>query len=249
MSETEPLPAAHRPWPPPREPWVMFQVWEDLLFAHWRVPVEVLRPLVPAGLQIDTFQGWAWVGVVPFNITGIRMQLLPPLPGLTGFLEVNVRTYVTLEDKPGVWFFSLDAENPLAVAGARALFHLPYYNARISLVRRGDAIVYASHRSHAGASDADLELEYAAAGPVAEPEPGTLEHFLTERYCLYALDTREHTYRCEIAHPRWRLQPAEARIQANTLAQAAGIALPNAPPLLHYSRRQPAWIWRPRRIH
>src|SRR5262245_46270387 len=139
---------AHRPWLRPSKPWIIAQTWSQLLFAHWPVSAEVLRPLIPAQLPIDTFEGEAWVGVVPFLMSHVRGRDLLEIPGTNTFCELNVRTYVTLEDKPGVWFFSLDASNPLAVFGARRAFHLPYYNARMSLKREGDRVIYDSHRTH-----------------------------------------------------------------------------------------------------
>src|SRR5215213_585770 len=119
----------HRLWPRPRRPWVMAQTWTHLLFAHWPLPPEAVRPLIPAGLPLDTFDGQAWVGIVPFQVVGLRARWLPPIPGTANFPELNVRTYITRDDKPGVWFFSLDAANRLAVEAARASYHLPYFKA------------------------------------------------------------------------------------------------------------------------
>src|ERR1700687_6083754 len=120
---------AHRPWPLPARGWVMAGTWRDLLFAHWPVATTSLRPLVPARLRIDTFDGQAWLAVVPFRMSGVRLRGTPAMPWLSAFPELNVRTYVRCGAKPGVWFFSLDAGNPLAVGIARAWFHLPYYRA------------------------------------------------------------------------------------------------------------------------
>jgi len=177
---------AHRLWPLPAGPWVMAQIWHDLLFAHWPVDTAVLHPLLPPQLQIDTFAGHAWVAVVPFRMTGVRLRGMPAMPGLFAFPELNVRTYVTYDGKPGVWFFSLDAGNSLAVAVARAWFHLPYFRARMSCSERNGGIEYASHRTHSGAASAGLRGHYRPVGPIFLPQPDTLEHFLTERYCLYA---------------------------------------------------------------
>ena len=116
----------HRPWPVPQKPWVMRQVWHDLVFAHWPVSVDQLRPLIPPGLQIDTYDGQAWIGVVPFRMSGIRPRLLPAVPWLSAFPELNVRTYVVADDKPGVWFFSLEAANLVAVTIARWWYCLLY---------------------------------------------------------------------------------------------------------------------------
>src|SRR5215216_3312597 len=136
----------HRPWPLPREPWLMAQTWHDLVFAHWPLAPERLRELVPASLPLDTFDGQAWVGVVPFWMSGVRPRAVPGLPWISKFPELNVRTYVTLEDKPGVFFFSLDAARLPAVWAARIFFRLPYFHARMRLRRAGEWVQYASDR-------------------------------------------------------------------------------------------------------
>lgn len=219
------------------------QTWRDLLFAHWTVETEALRLLVPAGLELDTFEGQAWIGVVPFRMTGIRPRGLPPLPWLSAFPELNVRTYVTVGGKPGVCFFSLDAANPIAVAAARRWFHLPYMNAAMTCRADGDAIEYSSRRTHRGAPAAEFRARYGPTGPVALAERGSLTHWLTERYCLYTTDTQKRVLRAEVHHEPWPLQPAAAEIAANTMASAAGIPLPNEPPLLHFARRLDVHIW------
>src|SRR5262245_21709039 len=159
--------AAHRPWPLPSGPWVMAQVWQDLLFAHWPIETAALRALVPASLALDTFDGRAWLGVVPFRMSGVRLRATPALPWLSAFAELNVRTYVTAEGKPGVFFFSLDAANPVAVAAARRFFHLPYFRARMSCRPDGDGIHYASRRNHRGAPPAELRGSSRPLGPPA----------------------------------------------------------------------------------
>ncbi|HYL10899.1 MAG TPA: DUF2071 domain-containing protein [Candidatus Acidoferrales bacterium] len=176
---------AHRPWPLPRGPWVMAQSWHDVLFAHWSLPAESLRPLIPQGLDLDLFQGQAWLGVVPFRMTGVRPRLVPALPWLSSFPELNVRTYVVAEGKPGVWFFSLDAGNPLAVTMARAWFHLPYYLARMQVCQEENWISYTSRRTHDGSTPAEFQGRYRPMGEPFRAARGTLEYFLTERYCLY----------------------------------------------------------------
>src|ERR1700758_2464987 len=125
---------SHRPWSLPSGSWIMMQTWHDLLFAHWPIRQEQLRPLVPPQLPLDTFDGQCWVGVVPFWMSGVRARGVPPLPGLARFPELNVRTYVAYKDKPGVYFFSLDAANFPAVWAARTFFHLPYFYARMSAI-------------------------------------------------------------------------------------------------------------------
>lgn len=238
---------AHRPWPLPAHAWVMAQSWHDLLFAHWPVAMASLRPLVTERLTIDTFDGQAWLAVVPFRMTGVRLRGTPALPWLSAFPELNVRTYVTCAAKPGVWFFSLDAGNPLAVAIARAWFHLPYYRARMRCLERDGWIEYASQRVHSGAAAATLQGRYRPVGPLFSPRPGTLEHFLTERYCLYTVDGSGRLVRGEIHHRPWPLQRAEAQWEHNTMAESLGMAL-NPRPLLHFSRRQDVLVWPPRKI-
>ena len=176
--------------------------WHELLFMHWRVPVAALRPHVPATLEIETFDGSAWLGVVPFRMSGVRPRLVPPVPGLSAFPELNVRTYVvpkSTRDKPGVWFFSLDATSRLAVRGARWGFHLPYFDAHISCQVNGSTntptVHYSSRRTHKGAPPAELDMDYRPAGKAFQAEPGSLDYFLTERYCLYSAAKDGRMYR------------------------------------------------------
>jgi uncharacterized protein len=221
----------------------MKQTWHDLLFAHWPLPPAVLRPLVPSQLALDAFDGECWVGVVPFHMSGIRGRALPPLPGLSRFPELNVRTYVTHEGKPGVYFFSLDAANLPAVWAARAFYHLPYFHAAMTSRERNGTIQYASRRSlRRHRIPAEFRGNYRPTGEVRVRGNGTIEHWLTERYCLYTIH-RGQLYRGEIHHPPWPLQDAEAEIEINTMAAAAGIVLPASKPLLHFARRQDVLIW------
>jgi uncharacterized protein YqjF (DUF2071 family) len=227
---------AHRPWPLPARPWVMTQSWHDLLFAHWAIDRDRLRALVPAGIEIDLHDGQAWLGIVPFHMTNVAPRGVPNLPWVSAFPELNVRTYVVRDRKPGVYFFSLDAANPLAVAAARALFNLPYYAARMHVETADGSVRYESRRTGKQRTAA-LSCRYRPMGGVSVPVPGTLEHFLTERYCLYVVDS-SRVRRLEIHHRPWRLQPAELEIATNTMADAAGVSLPPAAPLLHFSARQ-----------
>jgi uncharacterized protein len=229
----------------------MAQSWHDLLFAHWRIDAAILRSQIPEGVEINTFDGSAWVAVVPFRMSGVRLRGTPAMPWLSAFPELNVRTYVSAQGKPGVWFFSLDAGNPAAVAIARAWFHLPYFRARMRCERLEGAdgwIEYESERTHRGASPGGLRVRYRGVGEDFEPQAGTLEHFLTERYCLYAADGRRRLYRGEIHHPPWRLQLGEAEFGRNTMIEAAGFAIPKGAPLLHYARRQDMVAWAPLRL-
>lgn len=239
---------AHRPWPLPAGPWVMAQSWHDLLFAHWPIEPAVFRRLLPPQLQVDTFGGQAWLAVVPFRMSGVRIRWTPAIPWLSAFPELNVRTYVTDGKKPGVWFFSLDAGNALAVAIARAWFHLPYFRAQMNCKEGDGWIHYRSERRHRGASSALLQGRYRPVGQVFSPQNGSLEHFLTERYCLYTADARGRMIRGEIHHPPWQLQVAEAEFTGNTMAEAVGVTLPARNPLLHFARRQDVVVWPPKHL-
>ena len=222
----------------------MKQVWHELLFMHWPMLAEQLRPLVPPELEIESYDGSAWIGVVPFHMSGIRAHWMPPIPGVSAFPELNVRTYVRAGGKPGVWFFSLDAANSLAVATARRFYHLPYFRARMEATsgQHGE-IQYDAHRTHSCAPSADFRGSYRAANDnVFQAKPGSLEYFFVERYCLYAA-TRGHIFRGEIDHAPWKLQPAEAETEINTMATASGITLPASKPLLHFVRRQEVRVW------
>ncbi len=221
----------------------MAQTWHDLLFAHWPLPPEALRPLVPSELPLDTFGGQCWVGVVPFHMSGIHAHGLPPLPGLSAFPELNVRTYVTFDGKPGVYFFSLDAASLAAVWAARALYRLPYYRAQMKAWVRGHEVSYESRRY---GGEAQFRGWYRPTKPEQLRQRGTLDHWLTERYCLYTV-AGGSIYRAEIHHRPWPLQDVEAEIETNTVAAAAGIRLPGTPPLLHFARRLEVLIWPLRR--
>lgn len=225
----------------------MAMTWHDLLFAHWRVPAATLRPLVPSSLTIDTFDGSAWIGVVPFRMTGVRLRGTPALPGPGAFPELNVRTYVKGGARPGVWFLSLDAASRVAVRAARGWFHLPYFDAEMECAEDGDDVVYRSHRTHTGAHAAAFAARYGPSGPAFAAAPGSLEHWLTERYCLYAAEPDGGVLRGEIHHAPWPLQPALAAIDANTMAAAGGVALPAACPHLLFARRLDVVAWAPER--
>jgi uncharacterized protein YqjF (DUF2071 family) len=213
----------------------MAMTWRDLLFAHWPVDVEALRRLVPTGLAIDTFAGAAWIGVVPFRMTGVRLRGLPPMPGPGAFVEMNVRTYVTTGDRAGVWFFSLDAADRKAVWAARRVFHLPYFHAEMASVCSGDVVEYRSRRR----SNPEVGFfgRYKPVGGPRQSIAGGLEYFLTERYCLFSADRNDRIFHVDVQHQPWPLQPAEAEIERNTLTLPLGIRLPADRPLLHFAKR------------
>ena len=235
---------SHRPWPMPTTPWVMTQTWHDLLFAHWPVDRRQLRSLLPRQLELDLFDGAGWIGIVPFHMTNVAPRGVPLPPWISAFPELNVRTYVRVGDRPGVYFFSLDAGGWFAVRMARSFLNLPYHFASMRVTHRDGAIEYGSRR-HESDGTAEFGATYRPTGPAFTASPGSLEYFLTERYCLYHLNRRGTPYRLEIHHPPWALQPGEAQFGRNTMAEASGIVLPTGAPLLHFSKRQDAVAWPP----
>lgn len=214
----------------------MHMRWCDLLFAHWPVPASSLLPFIPEGLELQTFEGTAWVGVVPFRMEDVRPRLVPPVPGLSAFPELNVRTYVSAGGQNGVWFFSLEAAQPVAVRLARAFFHLPYMDAAMRCADTKEAIEYSSQRTHKGEAPARFEGRYGPRGPVYGSQKGSLEHWLTERYCLYSADGKGRLWRGHIHHAPWPLQPAWAEIAHNSMTAPLALELPPAAPLLHFAR-------------
>jgi uncharacterized protein YqjF (DUF2071 family) len=210
---------------------LMHQTWGKLLFMHWRIDEKLLRPLIPASLEIDTYDGSAWIAVTPFTMWGIRASFLPPIPGTSAFHELNVRTYVHHDGVPGVWFFSLDATNVLAVWAARLAYHLPYLSAEMSLEQKGKTIEYSSRRID---SPAELKTSWTIGEPLPKSEPESLQFFLTERYCLYSAED-EALYRARIFHEPWSLRSATLLSLHSTMIEAAGLPTPQGEPLLHYS--------------
>jgi uncharacterized protein YqjF (DUF2071 family) len=232
----------HRPWPVPRGSWLMGQSWFDLLFAHWRVEENELRRVVPPQLPLDIVDGSAWIAVTPFELRAFRLRLTLPFPLLSVFPELNVRTYVIVDERPGIYFFSLDAASRLAVVGARRAYRLPYFHASMSIRREGGGIGYRSHRKDPSGPPARLEAEYAPEGAPFNAAPGTVEASLIERYCAYTLDDAGAIRRIEIHHPPWELHRASAELSANTMTKPLGIRL-EGEPMLHFAPRQDVVIW------
>lgn len=239
--------SAERPWPAPSAVPALHMTWSKLLFAHWPVEPDIVARTLPAGLELDTSGGSAWLGVVPFCMGNVRLAGLPSLGVGERFPELNLRTYVTLGGKPGVWFYSLDAASPLAVAGARAWFNLPYFTSRMSCTQRDGWVSYASRRTHASAPDAEVRARYRPCSAPRRAPKGSLEAWLTDRYCLYTRDHGGALLRGEIDHEPWPLQDAEAHFERNTLDRASGFALPERAPLLHYVERIDVVAWPPAR--
>jgi uncharacterized protein len=225
---------SNRPWPVPDEPWTNAQSWLDLCFLHWRVDETQLRKLVPDSVELDTHDGSTWLGITPFRLSNFRLRGLPPIPGLSTFPEVNVRTYVTRDGRPGIWFFSLDAASRLAVEAAKKAYKLPYHHAEMRYERVGEYVEYESSRAGAAFGG-----RYRGDGNLFHAEAGTLEYFLTERYCLYTEDGGR-LYRAEIHHPPWDLQRGDARVDLNTMAP---LSLLDEEPDVLFCPRQDVVLW------
>jgi uncharacterized protein YqjF (DUF2071 family) len=232
----------HRPWPLPRRHWLMGQTWYHLLFAHWALSPQVLGPLIPPPLELHERDGNGWLGVTPFLLAGLRPRGAPPLPWLSRFPELNVRTYVTYGGRPGIYFFSLDAARLAAVLAARRAYRLPYFQADMTARQEGTTVDYASSRIDSSGPPAELRARYRPSGPRLAIEGGSLERWLSERYCLYVVDERGRALRADIHHSPWPLQPAHATIELNSMAAPLGAEL-QTEPLLHYSARQDVLIW------
>jgi uncharacterized protein YqjF (DUF2071 family) len=240
---------SHRPYPLPADRWRMTQRWNDLLFAHWPIPADEMARLIPAGLKVDTFEGYAWVGVVPFWMDEVGTRTVgercTAVPGTATFCELNVRTYVRSPrtDLRGVYFFSLDAASALAVIGARTLFHLPYFWASMRSQREPDGTVDSSSNRLLTGRKVRFRARYRGLGQIAGPSSaGTLEYFLTERYCLFTRHAGR-VLRGDIHHLPWPLEPAEAEVSINELPAAHGILLPDRPPVLHFARQLQVYLW------
>ena len=232
----------HRPYPIPDGPWVMEQTWSNLLFAHWPLAPEVLQPFIPDGLVLDTFDSKAWISVVPFKMSNIRPRMTMAVPWLSFFEELNVRTYVVADGRPGVLFFSLDAANPVGVWIARTWYQLPYFNAKMicDVDELTGTVNYSSIRQDDRAPMGEFRGSYR---PIAEPyiaPLNSLDYFLTARYCLYTVRRDGTLMRGEIHHAPWPLQLAEAEIEVNTVSS---IVLPNIPPILQYVETLDVLAW------
>ena len=226
----------------------MRQQWHDLLFAHWRLHPAALRACVPQPLELDVWDGQAYLAVTPFSVRGLRPPGFLALPGISHFAEINVRTYVVYGGVSGVYFFSLDATNLSAVVAARVLYALPYYRARISIEWHKQQIRYHSRRLQARQAP-EFRATYCPTSdllPWQSPRE-SLERFLTERYCLYAVSGRR-VYRTAIHHVPWPLQAANAEIEANTMTAPLGLTLPHSPTLIHFSKFIDVLIWWPQHV-
>lgn len=224
----------HRPWPLPRQSWNMLQTWRDLLFVHYPISLNVLRQLVPEGLQIDTFDGTGWIGIVPFQMTDIRLRGLPSVPGTSQFPELNVRTYVTVDGKPGVYFFSLDAPNRLAVWVANTNFHLPYKYSFTKMESNGPIFDFENKRKNN--ESISFHCSYKPISDAFSPPKGTFEEWMSERYCFYTMNKQGVALRCDIHHQPWELQHAEAECKVNTMLSNQNIPIDSNQPIYHFAK-------------
>jgi len=220
----------------------MHQKWGKLLFMHWPIDANLLRPLIPAGLEIDTFDGSAWIAIVPFTMWDIRAfpPYVPAMPGLNAMHELNVRTYVHLNGTPGVWFFSLDCNNAAAVFGARTFYYLPYYNAELTLEQADSKIDYSLDRTDKPKANFRATWHIGTSLPTSEPD--SLEFFLTERYCLFS-EHKSELYRSQIHHQSWPLQTATLDSHTSTMIDVLKLPEPTDPPLVHYAEEIAVDIW------
>lgn len=235
----------HRPFPIPKGPWLMKQGWNDLLCAHWPVDTEDLLPHIPRGLELELWEGRPWISLIPFRLSPLRVRCTPPLPFVSDFLELNVRTYVTRNGKPGILFLNLEASSKLAVAGARTLAHLPYHHARMSISKDDfESFRYVSVRKHPHADDVVFKGTYKPVNDkVFHAQPGTLIHWLTERYCLYTTSPSGEILEGDIHHFPWPLQEAELQLDTNTMTNYHGFKLADSPSIVTYAKRLEVLFW------
>ena len=224
---------------------VMHQRWEDLLFLHWEIDAHAIRPLIPPILELDTFDGKCWIGVTPFELTNLRLVSLPPIPGLSSFHEVNVRTYVHFNGKPGIWFFSLDASKTIPAVAARIGFMLPYFSANIHFERGGTVFDFKLSRS--STPSAHFQARWRTGIRLRDADAESLTFFLTERYCCFAT-RNDALYMCRIYHRPWILDEVTEVTHQSTLIGAVGIPEPGTRPIAHHSRTLDVEIWAPEMV-
>jgi len=239
----------HRPWPMPSRPWALRMTWRHLLFLHWPIEPALLRAALPEPLTLETFDGWGWLGVVPFLMSNVRLRGLPSVPAAREFPELNLRTYVTVNDRPGVYFFSLDATSTAAIEAARLSFGLNYLKAGMNCEPDTAGWVhYASHRIDRRGPPAKLAMRYRPTSEPIHTVLGDLDAFLTERYCLYAVDRRGRVRRGEIHHAPWPLQPAELEVDTLDMTRILDPSLPTPPFHARFAEHLDVLAWRARKV-
>ncbi|MEK3889702.1 YqjF family protein [Bacillus sp. FSL K6-3431] len=231
-----------RPFPLPSKPWVMTQMWENLLFSHWPIPLDIIRKHVPPSLKMDLYQGSAWLGVIPFYVNHMKLRGVPEIPYLRSYIELNVRTYVTYQGKPGIYFFRLDANKWPAVIGGRIVAFLPYRLAQMNMKITDNKIYFQSESQNPSGSKKVLNLTYSSTSKAYLPPQNSLEYWLFERYCFFTA-RGNHLYRGDIHHDRWRVCSAEAMVHTNTIASFLPHSFFESSPLVHFTAQKKVFIW------
>ncbi len=232
-----------RQTPPPSRLPSMRMVWHDLLFMHWPVAPAILGEMLPGNLQLDTWEGQAWISVVPFHMSGVAPRWMPNVPWLSKFPELNVRTYVIHDGIPGVWFFTLDATNPIAVRTARRWFHLNYVDARIDIEREGNWLKYHSVRTDRKQPGGELKVDYRPLGVASTAVPGSIAEWLTARYCLYVVNRKGQIFRGDIDHAPWQLRNAQIVMHRNSMLDPYGVDVSDGPQFIQFAERTDVVAW------
>lgn len=238
----------HRPYPLPSKNWIMRQTWKNVLFLHWPIPLEKLRPHIPTSLQIDTYKGTAWLGIILFVLEGIYPFGLSSISLTPKFPEINVRTYVTYNGKPGIYFLSIDVDNWASLKIAKHWYHLPYHSAHISFQKEGESFHCHSVRRENRNDPLSFHCKYASVSDVYAPKEGTLDHWLTERYCFYSSNNGVSIYCGEIHHQPWPLQKAKIELVNHTLFTPFHFDLPEEKPVIHFSPGVDSLMWNIKKI-
>ena len=220
-----------------------------MLFVHWPTPHGRIASLIPDGLELETYDGTAWLGIVAIRMSNVHLRGLPSVPFASAFYQLNLRTYVRAGDKPGIYLFSADVSNPIVATAARQLFFMPYFNSTMAYREDAELHIFSSVRNDNAAPPAEFAVSYGPISPVYNAEPGSLDHWLIERYCVYNTDPQGNLYRAEAHHFPWPLHRADALIGTNTLTLPQGIELGEMDPMLcHYAHSLDALLWQPSRI-
>ena len=238
----------HRPWAYPEFPWSVRQDWLHLSFLHWETDPGLLQALLPEPLKLDTYEGKAYIGLVPFLMDNVRPRFLPCVPGVSRFPELNIRTYVTLGEKPGVFFFSLDADSWTAVWIGKKAFHLPYFSAEIRFETDDSGVRFESQRRGLSLGEEAFSGTFSGSGDIYYAEKGSLEYFLTERYCFYAEIRGVGVVRSDVAHKPWPIRKGLAQIEVNSMVGRYGVEANRTPDLVHSTPGVQVLGWWPQSV-
>lgn len=236
----------HRPISAPDSPWVMQQVWKDLLFLHYKIPYDLLRNFVPPSLHLDQFEGECWISISPFKMRNVRLRYFPPIPSAYNFLELNLRTYVKYQGRPGIYFFSLDTSSTIAALAARIVF-LPYFRASMYMKYACGHFNFKSYRKSSNNS-ATFKVAYSPSTKKFIADKGTLNYWLVERYCMFQEIQGKRIISIDIHHLQWILHKANADVSENTLAESVGFTIPDQQPIIHFAKYQKVLVWAPRLV-